>query len=117
MKARSARVVSSWMSERRSVGQRGMRLIARVRAKVMPKLCCAMACLALVDGVGLLVDLEGAADLDEGGAGEGVVREGVLGGEVVELVAGVGVELEGVAEDRKSGNRCVGVDDVESGMN
>jgi hypothetical protein len=40
--------------------------------------------LALVDGVGLLEDLEGAADLDEGGAGEGVVREGVLGGEVVE---------------------------------
>ena len=73
--------------------------------------------LALVDGVGLLEDLEGAADLDEGGAGEGVVCKGVLGGEVVELVAGVGVELEGVMEDWKSGNRGVGVDDVESGMN
>jgi len=73
--------------------------------------------LALVDGVGLLEDLEGAADLDEGGAGEGVVREGVLGGEVVELMTGVGVELEGVMEDWKSGNGGVRVDDVESGVN
>lgn len=42
-KVRSARVVSSWMSEIRSEGQRGERWAARVRAKVMPKLCWAIA--------------------------------------------------------------------------
>ena len=73
-------------------------------------------CLALVDRVGLLEYLEGAADLDEGGARERVVGEGVLGGEVVEPMTGVGVKLEGGAEDWESGNRGVSVDDVESCM-
>ena len=72
--------------------------------------------LALVDGVGLLENLEGAADLNEGSAGEGVVGEGVLGGEIVEPVAGVGEKLEGVAKDWKSGDRGVGVDYVEGGV-
>ena len=72
--------------------------------------------LALVDGVGLLKNLEGATDLDEGRAGKGVVGEGVLGGEVVEPVAGVSKKLEGVAKDGKSGDRGVGVDHVEGGV-
>ena len=72
--------------------------------------------LALISGVGLVVDMEGVADLDEGGAGEGVVGEGIEGGEVVEVVAGGGVELEGETEDGKAGDLGVGVDNVEGGV-
>ena len=42
---------------------------------------------ALVGGVGLEVAVEGVADLNVGGPREGVVGEGVLGGEEVEGVA------------------------------
>ena len=66
--------------------------------------------LALVGGVGLVVDVEGVVDLDEGGAREGIVGEGVEGGEVVEVVARGGVELVGVAEDGEAGDGGVGVD-------
>ena len=72
--------------------------------------------LALINGVGLLEDLKSAADLNKGGAGERVVGEGVLGGEVVETMAGVGVELEGEAKDWESSDGGVGVDDVEGSM-
>ena len=43
--------------------------------------------LALIGGVGLVVDVEGVVDLDESGAREGIVGEGIEDGEVVEVVA------------------------------
>ena len=82
----------------------------------MQQVCNKTEGLALISGVGLVVDVEGVADLDEGGAREGIVGEGIEDGEVVEVVAGGGVELEGEAEDGKAGDLGVGVNNVEGGV-
>ena len=72
--------------------------------------------LALVGGVGLVVDVEGVVDLNEGGSREGVVGEGVEGGEVVEVVARLEIELVGAAKDGEAGDGGVSIDHVEGGV-